>query len=228
MSHSRLPYALISFDGFSCPQSQLSHRIINSTTQLDGLFLLVNAVRQDTKKGKNLKALCSICRFQTARCSSASPHPPCSSGAAVSLCLTMFNVSALTCVLLLFLLCRDLFHSLQPSITAHGSARRNYLFMELLDGQEAPIRCIMQHGWIAMSEGFVLEQWLPGWSFSTVNPLWIPEKSSLYFSGWKKRNDDSLHGREELIVSLKIRYNELKWPVLPAVQNCMTKLNVWF
>lgn len=77
------------------------------------------------------------------------------SPALLSLCLTMFNVSALTCVLLLFLLCRDLFHSLQPSITAHGSARRNYLFIELLDGQEAPIRCIMQHLRIAMSKGFV-------------------------------------------------------------------------
>lgn len=84
--------------------------------------------------------------------------PPCFSGAAVSLCLTMFNVSALTCVLLLFLLCRDLFHSLQPSITAHGSARRNYLFIELLDGQEAPIRCIMQYPRIAMSKGFVVKQ----------------------------------------------------------------------
>lgn len=188
MSHSWLPCALISCDGFSCPQSQLSHRIINSTTQLDGLFLLVNAVRQDRKKGKNLKALCSICRFQTARCSSAPPppYPPCSSGTAVSLCLTMFNVSALTCVLLLFLLCRDLFHSLQPSITAHGSARRNYLFMELLDGQEAPIRCIMQHRWIAMSEGFVLEQWLPGWSFSTVV---IQTLSSIYCEFRRNRSD---------------------------------------
>lgn len=114
--------------------------------------------RTQKKKKKNLTALCSICRFQTARCSSVFLFPICFSGAAVSLCLTMFNVSALTCVLLLFLLCRDLFHSLQPSITAHGSASRNYLFIELRDGQEAPIRCIMQHLRIAMSNGFVLKQ----------------------------------------------------------------------
>lgn len=117
-------------------QIKLSHHIINSTTQLDGLFLLFNAVRQETKK--NLMSLCSICRFQTARISSVFLYPPYFSSAAVSLCLTMFNVSALTCVLLLFLHCRDLFHSLQPPISAHGSARRNYLFTELVDGQEAP------------------------------------------------------------------------------------------
>lgn len=111
-----------------------------------------------TQKKKTLMALFSICRFQTARSTSVFLFPPCFSSAAVSLCLTIFNVSALTCVLLLFLLCRDLFHSLQASITAHGSARRNYLFIELVDGQEAPNRCIMQHVRMAMSKGFVLKQ----------------------------------------------------------------------
>lgn len=118
-----------------------------STQQLNLIACSCLSMLSESK----LDGLCSICRFQTARRSSVFLFP------LVCPALAMVDVSALTCVPLFFLLCRDSFHSLHPSITAHGSARRN-LFIELVDRQEAQNRCIMQHVRIAMSKGVALKQ----------------------------------------------------------------------
>lgn len=97
------------------PVHKLNSLATLSTQQLNLMACSCLSVLSDrTQKRKELGGFVVHPQI-SAHCFDVFSFPPGFCSTDVSLCLTTFNASALTCVLLLFLLCGDLFHSLQSS-----------------------------------------------------------------------------------------------------------------